>query len=32
MEPMIMTILGIVVGGLIMAMYLPIFKMGAAVG
>jgi len=32
MEPIIMVILGILVGGLIVAMYLPIFKMGAAVG
>jgi type IV pilus assembly protein PilC len=32
MEPIIMVILGILVGGLIIAMYLPIFKMGAAVG
>jgi type IV pilus assembly protein PilC len=32
MEPLIMVILGILVGGLIVAMYLPIFKMGAAVG
>lgn len=28
MEPMIMAILGIVVGGLVIAMYLPIFKLG----
>jgi Type II secretory pathway, component PulF len=32
MEPIIMCVLGILVGGLIVAMYLPIFKMGAAVG
>jgi type IV pilus assembly protein PilC len=32
MEPFIMCILGILVGGLIVAMYLPIFKLGAAVG
>jgi type IV pilus assembly protein PilC len=32
MEPMIMAILGVLVGGLIVAMYLPIFKLGAAVG
>ncbi|MCF8006615.1 MAG: type II secretion system F family protein [Methylovulum sp.] len=32
MEPIIMAVLGVIVGGLIMAMYLPIFKMGAAVG
>ncbi|OQK15741.1 type II secretion system protein F [Methyloprofundus sedimenti] len=32
MEPFIMVILGILVGGLLVAMYLPIFKLGAAVG
>lgn len=32
MEPMIMAVLGILVGGLIIAMYLPIFQMGSAVG
>ena len=32
MEPMIMAFLGVVVGGLVIAMYLPIFKMGAVVG
>ena len=31
MEPMIMVVLGSLVGGLVVAMYLPIFKMGAAV-
>lgn len=31
MEPMIMAILGVLVGGLIIAMYLPIFKLGAAI-
>lgn len=31
MEPLIMAFLGVVVGGLVVAMYLPIFKMGAAV-
>jgi type IV pilus assembly protein PilC len=31
MEPIIMVILGILVGGLIVAMYLPIFKMGSAI-
>jgi type IV pilus assembly protein PilC len=30
MEPIIMVILGTLVGGLVVAMYLPIFKMGAA--
>lgn len=29
LEPLIMAILGIVVGGLVVAMYLPIFKMGS---
>ncbi|WP_269531211.1 type II secretion system F family protein [Chitinimonas sp. BJYL2] len=32
MEPMIMMVLGPIIGGIIIAMYLPIFKMGAAVG
>ena len=32
MEPFILVILGVLVGGLIIAMYLPIFKMGAAIG
>jgi len=31
-EPIIMSILGVVVGGLIIAMYLPIFQMGSVVG
>jgi type IV pilus assembly protein PilC len=31
MEPMIMAFLGIVVGGLVIAMYLPIFQLGAVV-
>ncbi len=31
MEPLIMVVLGSLVGGLVVAMYLPIFKMGAAV-
>ncbi len=31
LEPMIMAILGILVGGLVVAMYLPIFKMGSVV-
>jgi type IV pilus assembly protein PilC len=31
LEPIIMAILGILVGGLVIAMYLPIFKMGAVV-
>ncbi|MCK9238173.1 MAG: type II secretion system F family protein [Thiopseudomonas sp.] len=31
MEPMIMAVLGVLVGGLIIAMYLPIFQLGAVV-
>ena len=31
LEPMIMSVLGVVIGGLIVAMYLPIFQMGAVV-
>jgi len=31
MEPLIMSFLGVVVGGLIIAMYLPIFQIGQAV-
>ena len=32
MEPLIMAVLGVLVGGLVVAMYLPIFKLGAVVG
>jgi type IV pilus assembly protein PilC len=32
MEPIIMVVLGTVIGGLVVAMYLPIFKLGAVVG
>ena len=31
MEPMIMAVLGVLIGGLVVAMYLPIFKMGQVV-
>ena len=31
MEPLIMAILGVLIGGLVVAMYLPIFKLGAVV-
>jgi type IV pilus assembly protein PilC len=31
MEPMIMVVLGTLIGGLVVAMYLPIFKMGQVV-
>ena len=32
MEPFIMSILGVLVGGLVIAMYLPIFQMGSVIG
>ena len=32
MEPIIMVVLGTLIGGMVIAMYLPIFKMGQAVG
>lgn len=32
MEPMIMVVLGTLIGGMVVAMYLPIFKMGMVVG
>lgn len=32
LEPMIMVILGVLIGGLVIAMYLPIFKLGDVVG
>lgn len=32
MEPMIMAVLGVLIGGLVIAMYLPIFKMGSVIG
>ena len=31
MEPLIMSVLGVLIGGLIIAMYLPIFQMGQAI-
>ena len=31
LEPIIMVILGVLIGGLVIAMYLPIFKMGQAI-
>jgi type IV pilus assembly protein PilC len=31
-EPIMILILGVVIGGLVIAMYLPIFKMGSVVG
>jgi type IV pilus assembly protein PilC len=32
MEPLIMVVLGVLIGGMVIAMYLPIFKLGAVVG
>jgi type IV pilus assembly protein PilC len=32
MEPIIMAVLGVVIGGLIIAMYLPIFQLGKVIG
>ncbi len=32
MEPLIMVVLGVLIGGLVIAMYLPIFKLGSVVG
>ncbi len=32
MEPIIMVVLGVLIGGLVIAMYLPIFKLGQVVG
>jgi len=32
LEPLIMAVLGILVGGMVIAMYLPIFKLGSVVG
>ena len=31
MEPIIMVVLGVLIGGMVVAMYLPIFKLGAVV-
>jgi type IV pilus assembly protein PilC len=31
MEPVIMVVLGVLIGGLVIAMYLPIFKLGSVV-
>lgn len=32
MEPIIMVVLGVLIGGMVIAMYLPIFKMGSIMG
>jgi len=31
LEPIVMVVLGIIVGGLVIAMYLPIFKLGMVI-
>jgi type IV pilus assembly protein PilC len=31
MEPLIMVVLGVLIGGMVIAMYLPIFKLGAVI-
>jgi type IV pilus assembly protein PilC len=31
MEPMSMVVLGVILGGLVIAMYLPIFQMGSLI-
>ena len=31
LEPLIMLVLGVLIGGLVIAMYLPIFKLGSVV-
>jgi len=31
LEPMIMAVLGVIIGGIVVGMYLPIFKMGSVV-
>ncbi len=31
MEPLIMVVLGVIIGGIVIAMYLPIFKMGSVI-
>jgi type IV pilus assembly protein PilC len=31
-EPLLIVILGIIVGGIVMAMFLPIFQLGAVAG
>ncbi|NNF84495.1 MAG: type II secretion system F family protein, partial [Deltaproteobacteria bacterium] len=32
LEPMLMIFLGVIIGGLVIAMYLPIFKLAGVVG
>ena len=32
MEPLVILLLGTLIGGLVISMYLPIFKLGAVIG
>jgi type IV pilus assembly protein PilC len=32
MEPFLMVFLGVIIGGIVVAMFLPIFKLGTVVG
>jgi type IV pilus assembly protein PilC len=32
LEPMVIMFLGVVIGGLVIAMYLPIFRLGSVIG
>jgi type IV pilus assembly protein PilC len=32
MEPMVILFLGVIIGGLVISMYLPIFKLGSVIG
>jgi type IV pilus assembly protein PilC len=32
MEPLVIVFLGVVIGGLVISMYLPIFKLGSVIG
>jgi type IV pilus assembly protein PilC len=32
MEPLVILFLGIIIGGLVISMYLPIFKLGSVIG
>jgi type IV pilus assembly protein PilC len=32
MEPLVIVVLGVIIGGLVVSMYLPIFQMGSVLG
>jgi type IV pilus assembly protein PilC len=32
MEPMVILFLGVIIGGLVISMYLPIFQLGSVIG